>query len=192
MRLPRFRGLRGRLSYANVIATLALFFALTGGAMATGKYLTTTDPITSGDLAGSTYGSPVIAAGKVTTGKILDGAVTTGKIADGAITSSKFDSAATAPNAAKLAGFDITAHTSPGGFVIGPSDETRLDLTCAFDRLPVHVAVAGGPDIRVTAESWNSTGYLQGDHSEIVVTLTNQGTQNESFDSVTLYCLGSG
>src|SRR5262245_33309296 len=38
MRIPRFQGLRGRLSYANVMATLAFFFALTGGAMATGKY----------------------------------------------------------------------------------------------------------------------------------------------------------
>jgi hypothetical protein len=34
MRLPRFQGLRGRLSYANVMATLALFFALGGTSIA--------------------------------------------------------------------------------------------------------------------------------------------------------------
>jgi len=44
-----------------VVATLALFFALTGTAAATAKYLTASDPITSGDLAGSTYGTPVMA-----------------------------------------------------------------------------------------------------------------------------------
>ena len=76
-----------RLTYANVMATVALFFALTGGAVAAGvKYIVATDSITQGDLAGSTYGSPAIAAGKVTTGKIADGAVTSAKLADGAVT----------------------------------------------------------------------------------------------------------
>ena len=37
-------GLRRRLSYANVMVTLALFWALTGGAMAGAKYLTANDP----------------------------------------------------------------------------------------------------------------------------------------------------
>src|SRR5436190_11919361 len=84
MRVPRFQGLRRRLSYANVMATLALFFALTGGAMAGVKYLAASDSITQGDLAGSTYGTPLIAAGKVMTGKIADGAVTSGKLATSA------------------------------------------------------------------------------------------------------------
>jgi hypothetical protein len=87
--------MRNRLTYANVIATLALFFALTGSTWAaTSKYLMASDPITQGDLAGSTFGNPVMAAGKVTTSKI----------ADGAITSTKFDASATAPNSAKLGG----------------------------------------------------------------------------------------
>ena len=99
-------GLRRRLSYANVIATLALFLALTGSAAAVGKYLTASDPITAGDLAGSTYGNPVIAGGKVTSAKITDGA----------ITSSKFDSAAIAPNSDKLDGLDSSAFVQqPGG-----------------------------------------------------------------------------
>jgi hypothetical protein len=105
MRLPRFHGLRRRLSYANVMATLALFFALSGGAMAATKYLQATDPITQGDLAGSTYGSPVIAAGKVTTAKI----------ADGAITSAKFDSLAVAPNSAQLGGLAPSAYMTKVG-----------------------------------------------------------------------------
>jgi hypothetical protein len=98
VQLPRLQGLRARLSYANVIATLALFFALTGGAMAANKYLQATDPITTGDLAGSTYGNPLIAPGKITSSKI----------ADGAITSAKFDGSAKAPDSDKLDGKDST------------------------------------------------------------------------------------
>jgi hypothetical protein len=89
--------LRRRLSYANVMATVALFFALTGGAMAGAKYLFPADTIpATSDLAGSTYGIPQIAAGKITSGKIADGAITT----------SKFDDSALAPNTDKLDGMD--------------------------------------------------------------------------------------
>jgi hypothetical protein len=76
--------MRRHLSYANVMATLAFFFALTGGAMAVGKYVMTTDPIpATSDLTG-TYGNPLIADGKVTTPKLADGAVTSGKLAQSA------------------------------------------------------------------------------------------------------------
>ena len=95
MRIPEFQGLRGRLSYANVMATLALFFALTGGAVAATGALKATDPITAGDLANSTYGTPVIAAG--------------------AITSAKFAPTATAPDADKLDGIDSTQFLSAYG-----------------------------------------------------------------------------
>lgn len=79
--------LRSKLSYANVIATVALFFALTGGALAGVKYIATNDTIpATSDLGGSTYGNPLIAPGKVTT--------------------SKFASDATAPNADLLDGID--------------------------------------------------------------------------------------
>jgi hypothetical protein len=79
--MKKLGGLRRRLTYANVIATLALFFALTGGAMAGVKYITASDTIpATSDLAGSTYGNPQIAAGKVTSGKVADGAVSNVKL----------------------------------------------------------------------------------------------------------------
>jgi hypothetical protein len=96
--------MRDRLTYANVMATLAFFFALTGASFAGVKYITTGDTIPStSDLGGSTYGNPLIGAGKVTTGKI----------ADGAITSAKFNSSALAPNADKLDGLDSSQFSRP-------------------------------------------------------------------------------
>jgi hypothetical protein len=53
------------------VAFVALFFALGGGAMAANSYIRSSDTVPSGDLVGSTYGSPVIAGGAVTTGKSL-------------------------------------------------------------------------------------------------------------------------
>jgi hypothetical protein len=102
--------MRHRLSYANVVATLALFFALTGGAWAaTSKYLMASDPITQGDLAGSTYGNPLIANGK--------------------ITSSKFASTAKAPDADQLDGNDSTGFVT----VVGRGMRSTAAINVSID-----------------------------------------------------------
>jgi hypothetical protein len=66
------------------IAFIALFFALAGsaGATTTILFIRPSDTIPRGDLAGSTYGDPVIAPGAVTSTKLADRAVTGGKLAD--------------------------------------------------------------------------------------------------------------
>lgn len=117
----------------NVVAYVALFFALCGGAFAANTYVRSTDTISEGDLAGSTYGKPVIANGVVTNGKlttssltvspgtgligggsvslggsttlgVADGGIGTTQLHDGSVTTAKFDSGAQTPDAAKLAG----------------------------------------------------------------------------------------
>jgi hypothetical protein len=89
----------------NAIAYLALFLALGGGATAASNYIQSSDTIPAGDLAGSTYGGPLIAAGKVGTTQLADGSVTSTKLAPDA----------TAPNAAALGGLSASSFLQGNG-----------------------------------------------------------------------------
>jgi hypothetical protein len=81
--------LKPRLTYANVMATIAVFLALGGAATAA---------IT---LPKKSVGPKQLKAGAVKTGKIADGAVTDQKLANGAVTEAKIASGAV--SAGKLA-----------------------------------------------------------------------------------------
>jgi hypothetical protein len=103
--------IRARLSYANVIATLALFVALSGAA----------------------YAVKAVPKGSVTTKSIKKNAVTTKKIADAAVTLPKIaDGAVTLPKLGSTVLTDAIKITE----VIGPSitvpdSEARQDIvTC--------------------------------------------------------------
>ncbi len=63
----------------NVIAYIALFFALTGSAVAAAPFLAVGSPA-SGDLSG-TYPNPTIAAGAVDSLKVADGSLRTNDVA---------------------------------------------------------------------------------------------------------------
>jgi hypothetical protein len=155
MRFPTSGGLRRRLSYANVMATLAFFFALTGASVAGVKYIAASDAIPAvSDLAGSTYGDPLIA----------DGRVTAAKIADGAITSAKFDNAATAPHASAIGGLDVTTATGSienvlqGPPYYGIGDFT---VTCPGDRIAFDPHVAATTGTFAQAPGFSRSGDLQ-------------------------------
>jgi hypothetical protein len=106
----------------NVVAYLALFFALGGGAMAANTYIRSTDTIPSGDLAGSTYGSPVIASGAVTTGKLGNGAVTNGKLANSSLSVNTDGTTLTGGGAITLGG----SNSTPLGVANGGISTTQL------------------------------------------------------------------
>lgn len=87
-----------RLTYANVVASLALFLALSGGVVwaASGK-----------------IGANKLKANSVTTGKIKRNAVTVGKIKDSAVTTAKIKNGAV--DFAKLAAGTNLVATAKGG-----------------------------------------------------------------------------
>jgi hypothetical protein len=127
------------------VAFVALFFALGGGAMAASNFIKPTDTIPSGDLAGSTYGNPLIASGKVTTGKLADGSVTTGK----------FASDAEAPNAAKLDGLGSSAFL-PATKVQGDGTVT-LQMPASSGDTNQTTLISDGP-LTVVGQCTNSGG----------------------------------
>jgi hypothetical protein len=79
------RGRRPRLSYANVVATLALFLALGGAAVAAG-------------LPRNSVGPSQLKKGAVTAAKIKRNAVTAGKISKGAVGAGKLGANAVLPS----------------------------------------------------------------------------------------------
>ncbi len=171
MWIPRFQGLRGRLSYANVMATLAFFFALTGGAMAASPFLTRNDSINAGDLAGSTYGTPVIAAGK--------------------ITSAKFAPTAKAPDADKLDGIDSTQFLS--GYGTGETSSTvsvpagtqaTANAWCPAGKQPLgggyfSEGPAGASALRTVSAAFAINDVTSA--GGFSVTMANEGVAAESF-----------
>jgi hypothetical protein len=137
--------IRGKLTYANVISTLALFLVLSGGAA-----------IAANQLEKNSVGAKQIKAGSIGTGKLKAGAVKGGKLADGAVTTPKLaDGAATvgkiadgAINGAKLSVGAVTAsklgtivtRTNSGDIIA--NELGTLSVSCA----PGEVLLSGGAD----------------------------------------------
>jgi hypothetical protein len=87
--------IRKRMTYANVMSTLAVFLVL-GGATAFAAVKIGTKELKAGAVTAAKIKAGAVTAGKikggaVTTGKIKAGAVATGKIADDAVTGAKVD-----------------------------------------------------------------------------------------------------
>jgi hypothetical protein len=77
--MSKLNALAGRLTYANVVATLALFVALGGASYAAIK------------IPKNSVGTKHIKKGAITTDKIRNGAIGSGKIKNGSLTEDDFD-----------------------------------------------------------------------------------------------------
>jgi hypothetical protein len=116
---------RSRLTYANVVSTLALFLALSGGvAFAASKVHTNgifKRAVTSGKLALGAVRSNQIADGAVSAKQIADGAVGAKQIANATIGSNQIGAAAVAPSNLQ---FPVFYAASPvGGSLPVPNGE---------------------------------------------------------------------
>ncbi len=123
--------IRQRLTYANVVSSLALFLVLSGGAAYAAK------KISGNQLKGSSVTTAKIRRGAVTASKIRKGAVQTNKISQGAVTNAKLANGAVtleklvpgfvAPSAEKLS---RAANVSSGGTILaGSIGISQVNLT---------------------------------------------------------------
>jgi hypothetical protein len=132
--------IRKRLTYANVMSSIAVFLVL-GGATA---------------FAAKKIGSKEIKSNAITTAKIKKNAVTTPKIKNGAVTGAKLNlstigqvpSAASANNANTVGGNSVVAINFTGDATTGPTQVLNLNgftLTATCAAGDVLSVVANGP-----------------------------------------------
>jgi hypothetical protein len=116
LRRSQVKQIRKRLTYANVMSTIAVFLVL-GGATA----------FAASELGKNTVGSKQIKSNAVTTGKIKKEAVTGGKIKNGTVSSGKIGAGAVTTdklgnasvNAGKIAGAAVTEEKIANDAVTG-------------------------------------------------------------------------
>jgi len=104
---------RPKLTYANVVATLALFFAMTGGAV----YAADSFKVKSRQIAARAVKSGKIAPKAVKRGKIAPGAVGSDQLAGGAVTRGKIGSGAVGTTEIEDGSIGRADLAEPVGFV---------------------------------------------------------------------------
>jgi hypothetical protein len=142
------RAVRRRLTYANVIATLALFLALGGGAV----------------WAASKVGTRNLRAGAVTAGKIKRNAVTGSKIRANAVTSGKLKAGAV--GFAKLAtGTNVLLSAGGGPVPASGAEPISVPLTGTTTFTPA----AGTVDLLSVEAKGNNLGRAGAEPCEPLV-----------------------
>jgi hypothetical protein len=114
--------IRKRLSYANVMSSIAVFLVLGGGAAYAAKKIGSNEleagAVTTAKIKRSAVTRAKIKAKAINTAKIAKGAVTYARLADGAVSVEKLAPGFTAPAAEKLS---HAANISSSGVVLGGS-----------------------------------------------------------------------
>jgi len=134
------RRVRPRLSYANVVATLALFLALGGSAVWAANKITSKQigkgAVKSKNLAKGAVKSKNLAKGAVKAKSLSKEAVTSAKLADGAVGSPKIADGAV--NFAKVAaGTNVIGTATAGPLPVGPEAFVDIPLNPPLTVTPV-------------------------------------------------------
>lgn len=139
------RNISRHLSYANIVATLALFLVLAGGSA-----------LAAATLGRNTVGSRQLKSKSVTTGKIASNAVNGSKVANGSLTGDDINVSAlgTVPVADHATAAD-SANTVGGHAASCPAGSTLIRGLC-FDTAPTEA-----PDLQSASEGCAAKGgYL--------------------------------
>jgi hypothetical protein len=151
------RTFRPRLSYANVVATLALFLALSGGAVwAAGK-------IKSGQIGKGAVKNKNLAKNAVKAKNLAKKSVTTAKLADGAVTNPKLGEGAV--NFAKIAaGTNVIATATAGPVSAKQDGPVNLALNP-----PLSVTPVAGQPLTVNIEARSTLTQTAGGTCSVAI-----------------------
>ena len=169
--------IRKRVTYANVMSSIAVFLVLGGGAAYAAK------KIGSNEIKGNSITTGKIKKNAVTASKIKKNSITTAKIANGAVTGAKLNlgTVGTVPNATHA----VTADTANNAKAVNGISITKFNVRSAggtaetdvFNNghLRVTFACDGGGNITVNA-------YTATDHASIQSYGNNGDTNNSDFN----------
>jgi hypothetical protein len=114
--------IRQRLTYANVMSSLAVFLVLGGGAAYAAKKISSHElkggSVTTAKIKRNAVTRSKIKAEAISTAKVAKGAITNARLADGSVSLEKLAPGFIAPAAEKLS---HAANISAGGVVLGGS-----------------------------------------------------------------------
>ena len=186
--------LRNRLTYANVMSSLAVFLVL-GGATAfaatkIGANQLKANSVKTGKIVKEAVTTSKIKNNAVNTGKIADGAVTSAKIADKAVTGAKIDAstvgtvpnatnATNATNAQNLNGLYFAVVNANGTLARGSAGVTSDNLGADSYR----VFLPAGIDTKNCFFVGSLGGNNPGNNSVGQISLNPSGTANAIFVS---------
>jgi hypothetical protein len=158
--MPR---LAKRLTYGNVVATLALFLALSGGAVWAANKITSKQigkgAVKNKNLAKNAVKAKNLAKKSVTSAKIAKGAVKNAAIADGAV------------NFAKLAaGTNLVASATAG-----PLPANQESLTTVSFSPPLTVTPVAGQPLTVSMEARGTLAQAGAEDCELTMLPTVNG-----------------
>ncbi len=148
-----------RLSYANVMSTLAVFAVLGGGTA-----------FAATQLAKNSVGTKQLKSNAVTTAKIKKEAVTAAKIKNGAITGAKVNlgSLGTVPNAAHAENADaVGGHTVNKIFAKIAKGSSQTIATFGVYKMEASCDALGNPDITLSTTATDTEFAAMGNGTNI-------------------------
>jgi hypothetical protein len=160
---------RAKLSYSNVIATIALFIALGGAAVAAG-------------LPKNSVGTKQLKRGAVTAAKIKKGAVTSGKLAQKSVSAGKLGPNAVLPG--NIANGAVTSAKIGAGAVIASSIKNNVITTNKLNNKAVTTDKLATSAVTnpILANGSVTPAKLSSDFGPIVATLKSGQTLRGVFD----------
>jgi hypothetical protein len=187
--------IRNRLTYANVMSSIAVFLILGGGAAFAAKIVLPKNSVGSKQLKKNAVTETKIKDGVVTSGKIADGSIVTAKLADGSVVTGKIVNAAVTSD--KLADGSVTTIKLANGAVttVKLTDSSVTTAKIANDAVnsaKIAADSVGSSEIApnvVGAEELDTVHEHFGAENEITDTTAHDGAY--AIDSATVSC-GSG
>lgn len=173
---------RKRLTYANVMSSIAVFLVLTGGAAYAAGKIGSHDlrggAVTTAKIKRNAITRSKIKAGAISTAKIAAATVTSGKLADDSVSLEKLAPGFIAPTAEKLA---HAANISAGGVVLaGSLGISQANVTHPSTGFYCFAGLAPAPVGGVATVDYSEAGeniLIQFDTGQGPISICPAGTQ---------------